>query len=451
MGFKRVQQYLTSFSARGMVPHMKDHLLLIDASGFAHRAFYAGAQKYRKDGLPIWAILGFMQMAHSLLARAMKGDAPTHAACVFDAPGKTFRHERFPEYKGNRPPARRLELIPQMPYMRHAAEALGLVPVEAKGFEADDVIATLATQAAAAGMRTTIVSSDKDFCQLVRDGVIEIVEPMERKRVNSAGVKARFGVAPDLVPDVQALWGDDVDNIPGIDGVGGKTAGALIARFGGLEPLLAAVNRSGINIATPTIRKRLRAQADQARLSKWLATLDTRVKLAVVLDDLKVHPMEMDHLKEMLRVLDSADRFDVMFGSDPGVTARMAHLPAPLKWWHAQPKDGLTAIKELPRDPQDGFYKRRLVRGGPWVPARIWRAPEIDFISGKETGFDIVRCEVMGKPRNPVAQWDALGRLPITKADFDHLMAVGNWAKQYAPNSSEAKPEAPIDWNREPL
>jgi DNA polymerase-1 len=125
---------------------MSKHLLLIDASGFAHRAFYAGAAKYRKDGLPIWAILGFMQMVHSLLARAAKGDAPTHGACVFDAPGRTFRHDRFPDYKGNRPPSRRLELVPQLPYMRHAAEALGLVPVEARGFEADDVIATLANR-----------------------------------------------------------------------------------------------------------------------------------------------------------------------------------------------------------------------------------------------------------------------------------------------------------------
>jgi hypothetical protein len=264
-------------------------------------------------------------------------------------------------------------------------------------------------------------------------------------------VKARFGVAPDLVPDVQGLWGDDVDNIPGIDGIGGKMAGALIARFGGLEPLLKAVSQSGHAIATPMIRKRLRAQADQARLSKWLATLDTKVKLPVTLDDLAARPMEMDHLKEMLRLLDSADRFDVMFGSDPGTTTRILHVPAPLAWWHGQPKDGIAQVKELPRDPQDGFYKRRLVRGGPWVPARIWRDQELDFITGQPTGWDVVRCEVSGKPRNPVAQWDALGRMPITKGDFDHRMALGGWAKQYDPKSSEANPDKAIDWNKEPL
>lgn len=432
---------------------MSDHLLLIDASGFAHRAFYAGAAKYRKDGLPIWAILGFMQMVHSMRARAM-ADKPTHGACVFDFPGKTFRHEVYPEYKGNRPPARRQDLTPQLPYMRHAARALGLVPVEAKGFEADDVIATLAHQAAARGMRTTIVSSDKDFCQLVRDGVVEIIEPMERKRVLAAGVKARFGVSPDLVADVQALWGDSADNIHGIDGIGGKLAGQLIHRFKGLEPLLKAVHQSGQNIATPTIRKRLRQDADKARLYKRLAILDTAVPLDVGLDDLVVHDIEADHLKEMLRVLDCADRYDVIFGSDPGVTARLAHVPAPLAWWVAQRKDGLIPIKEIPRDPQDGYYKTRLVRGGPWVPARIWREQEIDFITGKPTAFDIVRCEVGDKKRNPIRLWDALARNPIQKdgaGGYDHMMATAGWAKKYDPKSTEANPGKAIDWLSEPL
>jgi DNA polymerase-1 len=431
---------------------MSKHLLLVDASGFCHRAFYSRAAKYRSDGLPIWAVVGFMDMVWNMLQRA-KADNPTHGAAVFDAPGKNFRHKIFPAYKANRPAARREELTPQMPYMRHAAAALGLIPVEAAGWEADDVIATLATQAAAQGIRVTIISSDKDFCQLVRDGVVEIIEPIGKKRVTSAGVKARFGCAPDLVPDVQALWGDDVDGIPGIDGVGGKTAGALIHKAGGLEKLLAMVSRSGMALGTPAQRKAIRKGADDARLYKRLATLDIRVPNMPSIDSLALHKPEVAHLKEVLRVLEVGRLFDVMFGGDPGVTMRLPHVPAPLQWWHGAVKIAASniAIRELPNDPQDGFFQRKLVKGGPWVPARIWRDAEKDFVTDQETGFDVVKCEVAGKPRHPLKEFDALGRYPITKEKFDHLMAVGNWAKTYAPNSSEANPTQPIDWNKEPL
>ena len=144
---------------------------------------------------------------------------------------------------------------------------------------------------------------------------------------------------------------------------------------------------------------------------------------------------------------------DVMFGGDPGVTMRLPHVPAPLQWWHGAVKIAASniAIRELPNDPQDGFFQRKLVKGGPWIPARIWRDAEKDFVTDQETGFDVVKCEVAGKPRHPLKEFDALGRYPITKEKFDHLMAVGNWAKTYAPNSSEANPTQPIDWNKEPL
>lgn len=439
---------------------MTNHLLLLDASGYIHKAFHAGAHQYRDDGLPIWAIMGFMAMTWSMLKRA-SGDTPTHAAAVFDAPGQNFRHTMFSDYKGNRPPARRLELIPQLPYIRNAALALGMTPVEKSGFEADDVLATYATQAAAKGWRTTIVSADKDLLQLVRDGVIEVVEPTNRKRFLAAQVRAKFGVLPDLVPDAQALSGDDVDNIPGIDGIGVKLAGSLIHKFGGLEPLLAACGRSGMAIGTPRIRKNLRQGADNARLYKKLATLDQRVKGLPDLETLALHPPEMDHLKEMLRVLGQLRRFDDMFGGNPETTIRLPHVPASLVWWHGAPKprfpkDGMgdpepPALKEIPNDPQDGYFKTRMVRGGGWVPARIWREEEKDFITGQLTGFDVVKCEVNGKPRNPLREWVQLARFPITKGDFDYRVAAGGWAKQHDPNSSEANPHKVIDWNKEPI
>jgi 5'-3' exonuclease len=442
---------------------MSKHLILVDASGFAHRAFFANPAYYREDGFPIWAVLGFMGMTWSLLKRA-KIDPPTHGAAVFDAPGRTFRHDLFPEYKANRPAARRKELVPQLPLMRHAAKAMGLEAVEATGFEADDVIATLATKAANQGIRTTIISSDKDFCQLVRDGVIEVIDTMARdkkqpdgtvefvrQRFRAADVKAKFGVPPDLVADVQALWGDDVDNIPGIDGVGGKTAGQLIAQFKGLEPLLAAARRSGTAFATAAIRKRLREQADQARLYKRLATLDTGVKGLPDLESLALHPADRDHLKEMLRVLGEQRRFEIMFGGNPETTLRLPHVDAPLRWWHAIPKNQANALTTIPRDPQDGFFKTKVVRGGPWVPARVWRDEEVDFVTGAKTGFDIVKCEVDGKPRNPLSAWIAIAKMPISATDFDHMVALASWSKKYAPTSAEANTGIPIDWNKEPL
>lgn len=429
---------------------MSDHLLLLDASGFAHRAHYASLPRYRDDGLPISAILGFMGMTWSLLQRALS-DPPTLGAAVFDFPAKTFRHRLFKDYKANRSTSQREELMPQLDYMRHAALALGLTPVEAKGFEGDDVIATLATHAAKAGIRTTICSQDKDFCGLVRDGVIEIIEPVSRKRLLSADVKRKFGVAPDLVWDAQALSGDVVDNIPGIDGIGGKTAGALIRQYGGLEPLLKAASQSGRSVGTPAIRKALRQGADAARLYKKLATLDTRVPGLPSVDSLVLHKPDISHLKEMLRVLGEQRLFGIMFGGDPALTIRLPHVPAPLVWWHGIPKDGVTALGEIPRDPQDGYFKTRLVRGGPCVPARIFRDEEKDFVTGKLTGFDIVKCEINGKAKNPLREWLQLARMPITKADFDHRVAVSDWAKKYDPNSSEANEDRAIDWLTQPL
>lgn len=428
---------------------MTGHLLLVDASGFAHRAFHASAKVYRSsDGLPTGATVAFMAMLYYLRQRA-EADNPTHGAAVFDAGAKTFRHKLYPDYKGQRDPAKRKELNAQFPYMRHTAHALGFETIEEPGFEADDVIATMARLATEQGWRTTIVSQDKDFCQNVRDGWVEIIDPVTRKRLLEVDVKKKFGVPPQMVPDVQSLWGDSTDNIPGIDGIGGKGAGALISQFGGLEPLLAAASQSGRVVGTPAIRKALRKHADDARLYRELAVLRTDVPLDVDLSTLKLHPVEMGHVKEMLRVLEAGHKFDTLFSADPSTTVRLPHVPAPLQWWTKVNKKGdrTPYVEQV----QDGFFKRRLVRGAAWVPARIWREIEKDFVTDKETGFDIVRCEVDGKPRNALQQWDALQRFPISKADFDYLVANASWAKKYAPDSSAANPLRTIDWLTEEL
>lgn len=427
---------------------MSGHLLLVDSSGFAYRAFHTSSPTYRKDGLPTWATVGFLAMLYYLRQRA-ESDNPTHAAAVFDSPKKNFRHKLLPTYKGNRNDARRKELLPQFPYMKHAASVMGLEPVEVDGWEADDVLATMAKMATERGWRTTLVSGDKDMTQIIRDGWVEVVDPVQRKRILEADVMAKFGVPPALVPDVQSLWGDAVDNIPGIDGIGGKSAGKLISRFGGLEGLLQAVGQSGQVVATPAIRNALRKSADAARLYKELATLRTDVPLEVNFDTLRLHPVDMDHLKEMLKVLEAGHRFDALFSTDPSETVRLPHVPAPLRWWTQANKKGV-------RQPyvdavQDGWFKRRLVAGGPWVAARIWRTIETDFVTGKETGFDIVRCEVNGRAMNPLRQWDALQRFPISVADFDYMAAKSDWAKKHAPESPDASPHLKIDWNKVPL
>lgn len=424
----------------------EQHLILVDASGFAHRAFYGRQPVYRKDGLPTWAILGFLEILHHMIQRA-EADKPTHGACVFDAPGKTFRHEIYPSYKGNRDPARRKELTPQMPFMRHAGQAFGFEPVELSGYEADDLIATLSHRAMMLGWRTTIVSSDKDFLQCVKDDQIEVVDPMQHKRVLEADVKTKFGCVPALVPDVQALWGDAIDNIPGIKGIGGKGAGKLITRFGSLEGLLDAAGKSGQVVGTPAIRSALRKGAADAKMFKRLATLRTDVPIDVQLTALALQPIERHHLREILRVLEADHKFDVMFTNDPSVTIKLPRVGASLLWWTKSLKTKQPHIDQ----PQDGFYKRRLVQGGPYVPARIWREKEIDFQTEKPTDMDVVHCEVGGKLKNPLRQWDALSRMPITQAEYEHRMAVGKWASEYDKDSSEANPHKPINWNLEPL
>lgn len=439
------------------------HLLIFDISGFANRAFFASPAQYREDGLPIWAVIGAMGMIWNTLQRAQL-DTPTHGVACFDFPGRNFRHDLFKNYKWRRPQSRREELYPQIPFLKHACKALGLYVFEAPGFEADDSIVSLAHMAAAQGARSTIISSDKDVLQAVRDGVIEVVEPVPREkkqadgtmkwvrqRFQAADVKRKFGVSPDLVPDVQALSGDPVDDFPGLPRIGPKIAGQLIRTFGGLEPLLKAVNQSGMAVGTPAIRKALREGAKDARLYKKLATLDINVPDLPPLENLVLHPPEMGHIKEVLRVLGEARRFNDIFGGNPDTTIRLPHVPAPLVWWHGIPKDGVTVLGEIPRDPQDGYFKTRLVRGGPWVPARVWRSEEKDFVTGKLTGFDIVKCEINGKAKNPLREWLQLARMPITKADFDHRAAVSGWAKTYKPDGTEANPSRAIDWLTEEI
>ena len=250
-----------------------DHVFLVDGSGYIFRAYHALPPINRKsDGLQLNAVFGFCNMLWKLLRDLKPEERPTHLAVVFDKSEKTFRTEMYPDYKAHRPdPPDDLE--PQFKYVREAVHAFDLPCLEQDGFEADDLIATYVREACEAGATATIVSSDKDLMQLVTDGVI-MFDTMKDKKIGRAEVIEKFGVPPEKVIEVQALIGDSTDNVPGVPGIGVKTAAQLIGEYGDLETLL---------FRAPEIKQEKRRQsliehAEEARLSKKLVTLDDHVE-----------------------------------------------------------------------------------------------------------------------------------------------------------------------------
>jgi DNA polymerase I len=275
-----------------------DHLFLVDGSGYIFRAYHALPPLTRKsDGLQVNAVLGFCNMLWKLLAE-MKDDKPTHLAVVFDKSEKTFRTEFYPEYKAHRPDAPE-DLIPQFPLIREAVHAFEIPCLEQAGFEADDLIATYARLASEAKATTTIVSSDKDLMQLVGNGVT-MYDTMKDKRIGAAEVMEKFGVGPDKVIEVQALIGDSSDNVPGVPGIGVKTAAQLIGEYGDLETLL----KRAKEIKQDKRRQSLIDNAEIARISKRLVTLDRNVPLDVPVDELAVHEPDYKHLIAFLKAME---------------------------------------------------------------------------------------------------------------------------------------------------
>ncbi|WP_433990045.1 DNA polymerase I (plasmid) [Pseudoseohaeicola sp. NH-UV-7] len=271
------------------------HLHLIDGSAFIFRAYHALPPLTRKsDGLPIGAVSGFCNMLQRYVDGNSGADAPTHVAVIFDKGSHTFRNDLYDQYKANRE-AMPEDLRPQIPLTREATIAFNIACKELEGFEADDIIATLACQARDAGGRCTIISSDKDLMQLVGDGV-EMLDAMKNRTIDVDGVIEKFGVKPDRVVDVQALAGDSVDNVPGAPGIGIKTAALLINEFGDLDALLERAEE----IPQPKRRQTLIDHAEQIRLSRSLVQLDCDVALDFGLDDLEVKDPDPKKLLEFL-------------------------------------------------------------------------------------------------------------------------------------------------------
>jgi DNA polymerase-1 len=281
-----------------------DHLQLIDGSGFIFRAYHALPPLTRKsDGVPVGAVSGFCNMLQKVVeAHASDPDGPTHAAVIFDHSGKTFRNDIYPAYKANRPPAPE-DLVPQFALIRQATRAFNLPSIEMEGWEADDIIATYAVQAAAAGARVTIISSDKDLMQLV-GGAVRMLKPGLKGKtdeiIDDDGVRAYFGVGPDRVTDVQALAGDATDNVPGAPGIGLKTGALLINEFGDLDALLARA----AEIKQPKRRQTLIDNEAQIRTSLALVTLSREVPVEAPVGALALRDPDPDALLAFLKEME---------------------------------------------------------------------------------------------------------------------------------------------------
>src|SRR2546427_3035899 len=282
-------------------PAKGDHVFLVDGSSYIFRAYHALPPLNRKsDGLQVNAVLGFCNMLWKLLRDMKPEERPTHLAVVFDKSERTFRTEMYAEYKANRtePPD---DLRPQFPLIREAVRAFDLPCLEQIGFEADDLIATYVRQACEAGASATIVASDKDLMQLVNDCVV-MYDTMKDRRIGIPEVIEKFGVPPQKMIEVQALIGDSTDNVPGVPGIGVKTAAQLIGEYGDLETLLA---RAG-EIKQEKRRQALIENAERARLSKKLVTLDANVALEVPLAEVAVHEPDYKQLVAFLKAMEFA-------------------------------------------------------------------------------------------------------------------------------------------------
>ena len=282
------------------VPVVKgSHVYLIDGSGYIFRAFHALPPLTRpSDGLPVGAVHGFCAMLWKLLRESKTSEAPTHIAVIFDAGRETFRNKIYDKYKAQRPPPPE-ELVPQFPLIRDAVKAFNVAAIEQDGYEADDLIATYARDVVNAGGDVTIISSDKDLMQLIRPGVT-MFDGMKAKRIGRDEVIEKFGVPPEKVIDVQSLAGDSVDNVPGVPGIGVKTAAELIHEYGDLDTLLARA----AEIKQPKRREKLIEFAEQARISRQLVTLKCDVPVEVEMAQAGVHDPDAPTLLSFLRLME---------------------------------------------------------------------------------------------------------------------------------------------------
>jgi DNA polymerase-1 len=333
------------------------HLVLVDGSTYVFRAYHALPPLTRKaDNLPTGCVKGFTEMLFKLTDDLRGDDMPTHLAVVFDKGKKTFRDKIYSDYKAHRPPPPE-DLIPQFPLTRAATRAYSIPTIEMEGWEADDIIATYVTQAIAAGGKVTIVSSDKDLMQLITtDGKVRMLDTLgrggnkpEMRWIGMDEVFTKFGVTPDKVIDVQALCGDAVDNVPGVPGIGVKTAAELINTYGDLETLLSRADE----IKQPSRKQKLIENAHLARISKELVTLSREVPVELPLDGLARVPIEPKLLFPFLKAMEffaTAKRLGGLLDVDPAAwdadPELAAKIPEPIGFDNAAKAEARAARLE---------------------------------------------------------------------------------------------------------
>ena len=293
------------------------HLYLVDGSSYIFRAYHRLPPLTNRHGVPAGAVYGYTAMLWKLADGLNKADGPTHMAVILDASSTTFRNAMYDQYKANRPPPPE-DLIPQFPLIRTATRAFSIPCIETEGLEADDIIACYVAAAQAAGWKATIVSSDKDLMQLVDDATgIDMLDTMNDRRIDEAAVLDKFGVPPAKVGDVLALMGDSVDNVPGVPGVGPKTATQLIQQYGDLESVLAAVGE----ITKPKLKQNLTDHADNARLSRELVRLVCDAALPEPLEDLILTGIPPEPLRAFLEDMGFKSLLNRVGGGGGGASA----------------------------------------------------------------------------------------------------------------------------------
>ncbi|MDP7640959.1 MAG: DNA polymerase, partial [Alphaproteobacteria bacterium] len=344
------------------------HLVLIDGSGFIFRAFHGLPPLTRPDGTPVNAVLGFTNMLWKLL----RDSEAEYFAVIFDTSRKTFRSDIYPEYKAHRPPPPD-ELIPQFDLVRDATRAFNVASLEMRGYEADDLIATYTRLAREAGMRVTIVSSDKDLMQLVKDDNVVMLDDFKNREIGADGVREKFGVGPDRVIDVQALAGDSSDNVPGVPGIGVKTAAQLINEYGDLDALLARADE----IKQPKRRQNLIDFAEMARISRQLVTLRQDVPDVEPLESLSRREVEPGIL--------------IPFLEEQGFAATIRRIGSQLGF-----DEGASAGEPAPAAPVESDYS--LVQTAEALETWIARAAAAGTVAfdTETTSLDAGRAELVG-------------------------------------------------------
>jgi DNA polymerase-1 len=272
------------------------HLYLVDGSSYIFRAYHRLPPLTNRHGKPAGAVYGYTTMLWKLAGDLSRADGPTHMAVILDASESTFRNQMYDQYKAHRPPPPE-DLVPQFPLIRVATKAFSIPCIEEEGLEADDIIACYVTAATKAGWRVTIVSSDKDLMQLIdEDAGVDMLDTMNDRRIGREQVLEKFGVPPEKVGDVLALMGDSVDNVPGVPGIGPKTASQLIQAFGDLETVLASTDQ----ISKPKLKQSLIEHADNARLSRELVRLVCEHPLPEPLEALELKGIPTEPLQAFL-------------------------------------------------------------------------------------------------------------------------------------------------------